>query len=205
MNLNKLKELEKKFFIMYPNAFENEELKKHGKKHNIQKRHENVLEVCSKENLEKGLSVFDDVAKVVVRSTLVSVFEKVKFKDLVKMFDDIEKHMYLDGVYELLHGDEEQGMKMLVDLLGQYKLAKWPIITIYRAYYYPQTDIFVKPTTVKKIIQHLELEDIKYTPKVNFEFYKKYRVYFNELKKHVDSRLYPNNPAFSGFLMVTIF
>ncbi len=205
MNEQKLKYLESAFLSQYKNGFNDEELQKVGKKHNLKKRTENIHNVCSEEALNQGLANYENVVKVVGTSSLVSVFEKMRFRDLSKELDDLEKHMFLDAVYELIHGDEEIGFQMMYDLLSPYKLAKWPIITIFRAYYYPHNDIFVKPTTVKKIISYLELEDIHYTPKVNYDFYKKYRIYFNQMKDLVENEtLKPNNPAFSGFLWMSI-
>ena len=204
MNKNKLEYLEHKFISVYPDAFDNEELKKHSKKHNINKHFENARKYCSKEYLDQGLYALDDVVKIVTRSTLVSVFEKMRFRDLVKELDVTEKKLIVSSVKELIHGDEEYGFNSLVSLLSPYKLAKWPIITIFRAYYYPHDDIFVKPTTVKKILAFLEVDDMKYTSKVNYDFYRKYRTLFNSLKLYVDKKLSPNNPAFSGFLMLTI-
>ena len=205
MNINKLIRLESEFLHQYPNGFKSEEMVKVKKKHNLNKVTEYLKKVCSKENMKLGLSVYDDVIKVVSKSSMVSVFEKMKFRDLAKELDNLDKHFLKDSIYELIHGDEENGFNMMISLLAPYKLAKWPIITVWRAYWNIEYDVFVKPTTVKKIINYLELEDIKYTPKVNYDFYKKYRVYINELKKNVIPSLKPNNPAFSGFLMMTIY
>jgi hypothetical protein len=205
VNINKLIRLESDFLHRYPQGFNDEEMQKAKKKHKVSKVSEYLKKVCSKENMKLGLSAYDDIIKVVSRSSMVSVFEKMGFRDLAKEFDNTEKYFLLESVYELIHGNEEKGFNMMISLLEPYKLAKWPIITVWRAYWNLDYDVFVKPTTVKKVISYLELEDIKYTPKVNYEFYVKYRIYINELKKHIDMSLKPNNPAFSGFLMMTIF
>lgn len=204
MNLGKLKYLEHKFLRAYPQGFASEEMKVISKKHKVGKAADYVIKTCSKENLSRGLEVVEDVAKIVTKSSMVSVFEKVKFRDLIKEFDNIEKLMFLDAVYENIHGDEETGFNLLVDLLSPYKLAKWTIITVFRAYYNLDYDVFMKPTTVKNIIRYMELNDIKYVVKPNFELYGKYRDYINTMKKEVDASLSPNNPAFSGFLMITV-
>lgn len=205
MNIEKLHDLEKRFLSVYTEGFNSEDMKKVTKKHNLQKQVDNIHSVCSKKSFKTGLNMYDDLIKIVGRSSVVSVFEKMKFRDVARELDVTEKHMLIDSVYEMIHGDEEYGFNMIVNLLAPYKLAKWPIITIFRSYYYPQTDIFVKPTTVKKIIKYLELENITYSPKANYEFYNKYRYYFNVLKDSVSSEtLKPNNPAFSGFLMMSI-
>ena len=203
MNKQKLKELESIFQYLYPNMFENEDLKIISKKHNMQRHLKNAQIVLAKENFKNKDSI-DDIVKIVTRSSLVSVFEKMRFRDLIKEFDLSEKETLKIGVYELVHGDEEYGFNMLVSLLAPFKLAKWPIITIFNVYYKPTYDVFMKPTVVKKVIRALELDDLQYTPRPNFELYRKYRDYLNEMKTLVDPGLSPNNPAFSGFLMITI-
>ena len=205
MNLDKLKRLELDFLHQYPEGFYGEDMKKIAKKHNLSKHVEYIHKVCSEENFKKGIKIFNDVAKVVQKSSMVSVFEKVKYRDMISDFDQHEKAMFLEAVYELIHGNEKSGFNQMIAVLTPYKLAKWPLVTVWRAYYYSAKDVFIKPTTVKKVITYLELEDIKYTPKVNYPFYRKYRTYLNKLKKNVEHKsLKPNNPAFSGFLMVTI-
>ncbi|AIO19712.1 hypothetical protein KQ51_01838 [Candidatus Izimaplasma bacterium HR1] len=204
MNLKKLKLLEREFLIKYPDGWQTEELKEMGKKFKLQKHIDYVHKVCSKENMKQGLGAYKDVMKVVSISAMVSVFEKVKFRDFVKEIDDTDKHEIMGSIFEMLHGDEEEGFNRLVSLLSFYKLAKWPIISVWLAYYDVNYQVFVKPTTVKKIINHLELEDIKYNSKPNYEFYTKYRKYLNELKTHVDKKVQVSNPAFSGFFMMTI-
>lgn len=72
------------------------------------------------------------------------------------------------------------------------------------AYYRPDYDVFLKPTTVKNVIATFELEGLKYNPTPSYDFYKTYRQAINEMKKIVDSSLSPNNPSFSGFLMTAM-
>jgi hypothetical protein len=204
MNKKTLYILEKNFLSKYIDGFYTEELKKISKKHNISKLGQYAKEVLIQENLEKGLWIIDDIVKLITKSSMVSVFEKVRFKEDVKALSDEEKSMLIYGIKEWIHGDEEEGFNTLVFLLEPYKLAKWTIITAFRVYYYLDYDVLIKPTTVKKVIQILELEDIEYTSKLNYYFYYRYREYINEMKELVDKRLSPNNPAFSGFLMMAI-
>lgn len=204
MNLDKLSELEREFLLHYPEGFNSPEMLEVGKKHKLQKHIDYIHKVCSKEYMNQGLSVYNDVMKVVTNSSMVSVFEKVKFRDFAKEIDDHDKHELMGSIFELIHGDEEEGFTRLVSLLTFYKLAKWPLVSVWLAYYDVNYQVFVKPTTVKKIIKYIELENITYSPKPSYEFYTKYRSYINELKTHVDKRLQVVNPAFSGFLMMTI-
>lgn len=204
MNKQKLKEIEHEFLLQYPDGFETPELKEMGKKHKLDKQITYIHKVCSREYLNQGLSIFYDVMKVVTNSSMVSVFEKVKFRDFTKEIDDHEKHELLGSIFELIHGNEEEGFGRLVSLLSFYKLAKWPLISVWLAYYDVNYQVFIKPTTVKKIIKHLEPKEITYSSKPTYEFYSKYREFINALKKQVDDRLKVNNPAFSAIFMMTI-
>lgn len=204
MNKGRLLFLENKFLSAYPQGFQAEEMIKVGKKHNVRKIEKFVHETCSENNLNKGIYIIEDIIKIVTKSSMVSVFEKMKFKDLIREFDNNEKLQFIDAVYENIHGDEEEGFKQLVNILSPYKLAKWPLISVFRAYYNLNYDVFMKPTTVKKIISFLELNEITYNSTPTYSFYVKYREYINLMKSEVDKSLSPNNPAFSGFLMITI-
>lgn len=204
MNIDKLKGLERDFLLRYPGGFKNDELQKISKKHNLEKNNKNILDVCSPENLQKGSRIYSDVIKVATRSSLVSVFEKMRLRDLGNDLDKYEKIEFVQAIYELLHGKQKEGFYRLVSILKPYKLAKWPIITVYLSYYYPNREVFIKPTVVKKVINYLELYDIRYPVTPDYKFYKKYKKYINEMKKEVHKSLRPNNPAFTGFLMITI-
>lgn len=204
MNKKTLYMLENKFVSVYVDGFQPEELKRISKKHNVGKLVEYTQRICSLENLQKGMMVLPDVVKIITKSSMVSVFEKMRFRDDFNAFFEEEKEMFLFGLIEWLHGDEKTGFETLVSLLKPYKLAKWTIITAFKTYYNPSFDVFVKPTTVKNIIKVLELENIKYTPTPNYQFYASYRAYLNKMIKLVDKRLSPNTPAFSGFLMMAM-
>lgn len=204
MKIEKIKALELDFLSRYPGGFEHPDMIKAGKKHKMGKQTEYIKNVCTIENLQRGSEVFIDVCKVVTSSSLVSVFEKMRFRDLMGELDHFEKDEFVFAVYELIHGTEKEGFNRLVNLLQPYKLAKWPIISVFRVYYYPNEDVLMKPTVVKKVLKYFEITDIKYTTTPDFAFYKKYQTYINKLKKEVPNSLRPNNPAFTGFLMLSI-
>jgi hypothetical protein len=64
--------------------------------------------------------------------------------------------------------------------------------------------VFVKPTTAKKVIEHLELENLEYKPQPSWEFYSEFRRQVQLMKQQVDPNLAVNNAAFTGFLMMTL-
>ena len=62
----------------------------------------------------------------------------------------------------------------------------------------------MKPNTVKGIVAHFELPDLLYKPTPSWDFYHRYRDCTLEMKEHTDKSLIPNNPAFCGFLMMSL-
>lgn len=203
MNIEKLKILESNFLSRYPDGFKSQKFKKTSKKHNVEKHTTYINEVLTEECLKKGARVFKEVIKVVTSSSLVSVFEKMRFRDMAAEMTISEKNRFVDGVSELLYGHEKSGFYMLYTILKEHRLAKWPIISVYRAYANPKKDVFMKPTVVKKVIAHLEL-DMKYVSDPSYTLYRKYRTAINKMKKEVALSLRPNNLAFTGFLMMEI-
>jgi len=92
------------------------------------------------------------------------------------------------------------GFRLMTDLLNEYKLAKWPLLTIFPIYYRPSTEVFIKPSTVKEIIEFFELKEIKYNPRPTFEFYHAYREKIMEMKQAAHISLQGGNAEFCGFL-----
>ena len=204
MNLEKLKEAEEIFFSRYPEGFEEEELKKIAEKHKISKMKDMAREMFSKDRFSDTDGVMEDFIKIVSKSSLVSVFEKAKFKDYGKTLQDPDKSQLVEGLYETIHGDMEKGFNLMIGVLEKEKLAKWPIITICPLYYNPDEEVFIKPTTVKKIIEYYELEDIVYKPRPSYEFYSKYKKCFMEMRREVHEKAGEDNAGFSGFLMMSV-
>jgi hypothetical protein len=105
---------------------------------------------------------------------------------------------------QVLYGNEQTGFEMMLDLLKSEKLAKWTLMTVCQTYFHPQRDVFIKPTTVKGVIQFFEIENLHYQPTPSWAFYEAYRSAFLEMKSRVHPSLSPTNPAFSGFLWMTV-
>ena len=117
---------------------------------------------------------------------------------------DEEKKDLAIFLKELIHGDEEGGFNGLLELLQMFKLGKWTIISVFRCYYYPKTDLIFKPTTVKNVINKYELNELSYKPKPSYDFYVSYRTTINIMKNHLEKLKNIDNSAFSGFLMLTM-
>ena len=135
---------------------------------------------------------------------MVSVFEKPKFRDAVKSMSYDEKEFLVDGLRNLLFDDEAKGFHQILDVLTRYGIAKWPLITVFRCYYYPETDLLFKPTTVKNVIKYFELDGLIYKPRPSYDFFVKYRDQINEMKKLTDCSVSKSGAGFSGFLMMSM-
>src|SRR5574343_152495 len=72
---------------------------------------------------------------------------------------------FADALFAMLHGDQAAGFEDLVRLLARGKLAKWPIITALLLYYRPRDEVFIKPTTVKRVSAYVGLTGLDYRPR----------------------------------------
>lgn len=204
MNIEKLKMAETKFLAEFPGGFEHPEMLKIGKKHKMEKMIEFVKENFAEAQFSRDSQVAESIVKLVSRSSMVSMFEKPKFRDFVQGLNDENRAFLADAIKNLLHGKKQLGFEALVELLKTEKLAKWSLVTILPTYMSPKREVFVKPTTAKGIIEYFEVEDLVYKPQPTWQFYQGYRLLINRMKKHVSKGLSPSNAAFSGFLMMAM-
>jgi hypothetical protein len=142
--------------------------------------------------------------KAISRSSLVSRFEKPRLWDWVNMMTSQEREGYAFSLKDILHGDQRYGFNMMLSLLAPGRLAKWSLMTILPYYYSPLDEVFVKPTTTKKIVNHFELNNLIYKPLPIYKFYTEYRKRIIDMRGMVDKSLQLDNAAFCGFLMMAI-
>lgn len=205
MNLHKLKQAEAEFLHRYPGGFNNPELIAiRNKKHKPDQMIALAQESFSKGKFIHSELIIQNMEKVISRSSIISVFEKMRFRDVIRTLSHQEKDWLSSALEELLYGTEQTGFEMMLDLMKSWKLAKWSLMTVCQTYFHPHQDVFVKPTTVKGVIQYFELKDLRYKPTPSWDFYEAYRSAFHEMKSKVDRSLSPTNPAFSGFLLMSI-
>lgn len=204
MNIKKLKELESEFLHIYPAGFEDEKFFPTMKKFNPIKLEAFAKEGLKKENFSNPNLVVEAFFKTIQKSVMVSLFDKLKLRDMIVSLTSYEKDMLSIEIYELLYGDKQDGFEGLVEFLDQYKLAKWTIISIVLYSLNRQEEYFIKPTTTKNILKYLEIKDLVYKPKPSFEFYKNYSKLLDEMKAKVDKSLTFDNAAFTGFLRMSI-
>lgn len=203
MNLNALKQAEKRFLKSHPGGFSNPELQEVLKKHKTKEITALVKQNFGKDAFNDVPAIMDNAIKLIGKSTLISMFEKPKFKDMVNGFSKREKDLYAEALFEQLHGKQQTGFETQLELFTRKKMAKWTLLTVLPNYYRPKKDLLIKPTTTKLIIKELELEHV-YKPTPSWSFYQSYRKEINALRKKVDASLSPSNMAFCGFLMMEL-
>ena len=204
MNLKKLKQAEETFLKIYPGGFNNPEMESVKKKHKMDKMVQLTQETFLKASFDKPDTIIENMIKIINRSSMISLFEKPKFRDFANSLILQDKELLVNGLKELLHGKEKQGFEIIVDILKMGKLAKWSLVTICPAYFRPQIDVFIKLTTAKGVIEFFEHESLQYKPTPIWAFYEEYRRIINEMITKIDSSLPPDNTAFSGFLMMSL-
>lgn len=200
MNTGTLKAAEKRFLKEYPGGFDHPDMVALGKKHKMPQLEALATESFAKACFGDPKLVASNMVKLVSRSTLVSMFEKPKFKSAITPRTG---GPMVDALHELLHGKPKVGFEALVDALQQRKLAKWPLATVFQYYYRPRTEVFIKPTTAKLIIDKLEL-DLTYHSTPTWEFYRNFRKEIKTARGTVSKTLAPDNAAFCGFLMMAL-
>lgn len=204
MNLTRLKFAEQQFLSTYPGGFAHPDIAMIGKKHNVDKLSGFCQEAFTKSSFKNTEQILQDWIKVVSRSSMISLFEKPKFKSFINTRNSDEKKALVHSLKLMLHGNHSNGFDLQLQLLKQDKLAKWSLISALPAYYRLHDEIFVKPTTAKGVIAYFELTEITYKPTPSWDFYARYREHILAMKHMVDPSLSPNNPAFSGFLMMSL-
>ena len=203
MNLQKLQKAETIFLSKYPTGFYHPALMELGKKHKMDKMISLTQESFSKRRFSRGEYLAEDIVKIVGHSSMISMFEKPKFKNFIFSLSENERQKFIYALKQFLHGKQEKGFNTMVEILKTGKLAKWSLVTILPNYYHPDEEVFVKPTTAKSIIAHFELENLEYKPTPTWAFYQRYKNTILEMKTNIDESLAPNNAAFCGFLMMS--
>ena len=207
MNLDRLHDAEAAFFGRYPGGFADPDLVAVRKRHNVDRLSALARECFPKQRFARPGAVVDDVVRIIGRSSMVSMFEKPKFRDFVAGLDPDDRDRLGSAVKQLLHGrggSPRKGFEAMVELLLDAKLAKWSLVSAVPYYYHPQREIFMKPNTVKGIVATFGLDVPPYRACPYWEFYAAYREQMLALRAEVSPELAPNNAAFSGFLMMSL-
>jgi hypothetical protein len=201
MNLQRLKQAEQDFLFQYPGGFDHPEMIQIRKKHKLDQMIEMTQAAFVSRNFKLPDLIVENMIKVITRSSLISVFEKPKVREFTYALPPDERKRLAQGLEELLHGAESTGFETVLEVLRNGRLARWPLMTVCQAYFRPEVDVFIKPTTTKDIIEYFELRQLHYTPRPTWAFYREYRTAIDEMKAHVDASLARYSVGFTGFLM----
>jgi hypothetical protein len=204
LNLNKLRQAEDTFLMHYPGGFYHPEMQAIGKKHKMDKMIGLAQAGFAKPQFKDTRAVAETMVKLVSRSSMVSLFEKPRFRDFVAMLSAQDCQQLTGGLKAFLHGSQQQGFEAMLDILQAGKLAKWTLMTILPCYFNPTVEVFVKPTTTKGVIAQFELDELQYRPMPSWDFYQRYRACIQEMKAVADESLTGSNAAFCGFLMMSL-
>ncbi len=205
MNLEKLKQAEAEFLARYPEGFDDPGMAHIKKSHPVDKLTEYTKTELTQTLLQQPHKFSDVLLKIMSRSSMVSRFEKPKFREFLNSLNTPDKEFLANAFEKRLFGkNKQQGFEEICDLLKHHKLARWSVISAVPFYFAPNKEAFVKPTTAKGIIAYLEIENLQYHPTPDWKFYKGYSKLITDIRKNVAKSLSPNNAALTGFLMSSI-
>lgn len=204
MDLDRLAKAQEVFLDRFPGGFENPTMAAMAKKHRMPKMTELARERFAKANFRDADAIVAGFAEVVSKATVVSLFEKPRFRDFAAAMLPADRKRLAGGLKEWLHGDREKGFEGVLEVLAAGRLAKWSLQTAVPMYFHPTTEVFLKPTTVKGVIATFGLEVPPYRATPSWEFYEAYRAAILELQARVDPSLRPGTAAFCAFLWMSL-
>ena len=208
MNISKLLQAEKEFSLRYPKGSEDPAMVELMRKHKMDKMNEMAHELFAKDKFDDPDEIVKSIYTIISKSSLISLFDKPKFRDASKSMSQEDKIELLDALKKRLYSKSEskiaEGFNKMVEVLSRYKLASWPIITIVPCYMDGQRDVCLKPNTVKEIISHYELEGLIYKSRPDYKFYSEYRNALLEMKSKTNALKDVDLTAFSGLIHFTI-
>ena len=207
MNIQKLREAEGVFLSRFPEGFNDPDpwMERIRKRHNIDKLHEFARENLTDITFSQPHKFTDVLISIITRSSMVSRFEKPPFRRFVESLDSKDRRKLAEAFRIRLVGRKKrEGFDEIVSLFARYKLARWSLVSAVPFYFSPVKEAFVKPTTAKKLVACLEIEDLHYHARPDWAFYSGYRKLILDIRKLVDSNLISNNAAITGFLMSSL-
>jgi len=198
------------FLLHYSDGIKDEEFSNKGNRHikNYQaseKAQTLDLEELLEENSYSINYCCDFITKLVTMSTIISVFEKVAFKNYLS--DYKVRPLFLKSLYEVITNNNEETFNNFVYTLSLKKKeknsnpCKWPLITYLLVVFHPYDEVFIKPTTIKRILTIFD-SDISYTSTPNYETYHGIRSLLLDYKKHSSIAKKVDNFTLSGILFV---
>lgn len=129
-----------------------------------------LIEAGNYQQVFENARVFIFYKKKKVENNLPSLFEKYAFRDGLKKLDDPK--VFAHSLFEYLHGDGdlEPRFTRFAQVLAQMEADKWPIITTFRFFLFPATDVYIKPNNLQRAAKASRFET-NYRPQLNWATY----------------------------------
>jgi hypothetical protein len=205
VNIQRLKEAEAAFLGRYPLGFDDPGLAPIRKRHNVVQLANFARDNLTELTIDKPTAFCELLVKIVGRSSMVSRFEKAPFRECVASLTSKDRRRLADAYRRRLFGRKKrQGFDEIVEFFAPFRLARWSLTSAVPFYLAPTREVFVKPTTAKKIVAQLEAEGLEYHARPDWPFYDGYRRLIREVKQHLDPSLTSNNAVITGLLMSTL-
>jgi len=147
------------------------------------------------------------INKAISMSTIISVYEKIAFRNYVADRQVIP--LFLESLYKVLKECNEETFNHFVYVLslkknqGNANPCKWPLITYLLVCFKPYEEVFIKPTTIKKLLLVLE-SDIKYQSQPNYQTYHDIKELILNYKEHSSICQGLNHFTLSGVIFVAL-
>ena len=180
------------FLLRFPQGFADEEFKNSAKRHRTSDKIlaiiKNDFDVASLQRedtyqINKNIAL---ILKIVTMSSMISVFEKVAFRNYLA--DSKIHETFLQALYDLITKKDHESFDNFVCVLNLRKretnkrVATWPLVTFFLLYFDEYHEIFIKPNTIKRLIKLLEF-DVEYVSYPNYETYQKIKEMVETYKK----------------------
>ena len=203
-NLDRLRQAETEFLLVYPQGFADPAIAPLRRKHNVDRLVRHAQEHFTRLACQRPDAVCEALLRTVSRSSMVARFEKPRFREFIGSLGSDERATLAFAVEQRLHGRRRQGFELMLGMLAGHGLAKWSLISAVPFYFSPRREVFVKPTTAKRILTWLEVEDLHYRPEPSWAFYTGFRRLLRRIRREVPPSLSPTNAALTGFLMMSL-
>ncbi len=117
-------------------------------------------------------AIASDARRAVNKTNIMSPFEKMALSDFLK--SEERQRSFGMCLLDLLYGNDfSAAFEQTVDLLSSHGAAKWPIVTYFPFFRFPDRHMFLKPEIAQECAYRLGYE-LDYEPRPNMESYRSY-------------------------------
>ncbi|WP_423364389.1 hypothetical protein [Mycoplasma sp. P36-A1] len=206
------KAIDSLFLNKYPQGIDDKQFYSDNKRLLVSKK---IIKLVNEFNLE-DLKINDRtmqqkninfIIRIVSMTSAVSVFEKVALKNYLS--DKRTWDEFLSSLYNFITNNNEENFNYFVHILSLKKLeknsnpAKWPVITFLLRIFNADTEIFIKPTTIKKMLYLIE-SDVKYVSTPNYQTYIEIKKIILDYKKQSKVVKDANNIIVQGIIQAVV-